>query len=45
MGDFLPWVGHDRVRGIYELVKTEFVQELVGSMSVSVKNKGFFPLE
>jgi hypothetical protein len=43
--DFLPWVHHDRMRGIHELVKTKFVEEMVGLLSVSVEDRGFFSLE
>ena len=45
VGDFLPWVHHDRVRGIHKLVETEFVKKAVGLLSVSVENRGFFSLE
>ena len=45
MGDLLPWIHHDQVCGVYELVKTEFVKEVIGLLSVSVEDGGFFPLE
>ena len=45
MGDFLPWVCHYRVRGIHELVETQFVEELIGLLSVSIKDERFFSLE
>ena len=45
MGDLLPRIRHDRVRGVHELVEAEFVKEMIGLLSVSVKDKGFFPLE
>ena len=45
VGGLLPWIHHDRVCGVHELVKTKFVKELVGLMSISVEDKGFFPLE
>ena len=45
MSDLLPWVRHDRVCGVYELVKAEFVEEMVGLLSVSVEDKGFLSLE
>jgi hypothetical protein len=31
--------------GIYELVKTQFMEEVVGLLSVSVEDEGFFSLE
>jgi hypothetical protein len=33
------------VCGIYELIKAEFVEEMVGLLSVSIEDGGFFPLE
>ena len=45
MGDFLPRVRHDRMCGIHELVKTKFVEEMVGFLSVPVKNRRFLSLE
>ena len=45
MGDFLPWIRHYRVCGIHELVETQFVEELVGFLSVSIEDKRFFSLE
>ena len=45
MSDFLPRVRHDWVRGIYELIETQFVEEMVGFLSVSVEDEGFFSLE
>ena len=45
MGDFLSWICHDGVCGIYELVETEFVEEPVGLFLVSVEDGRFFSLE
>ena len=45
MGDFPPWVCHDQVRSIYELVKAKFVEETISLLSISVENEGFSPLE
>ena len=45
MGDFLPWIHHDRVRVICELIEMKFVKEMVGFLSVSFKDGGFSPLE
>ena len=45
MGDFLPWVRHDWVRGIHKLVKAKFVEEMVGLLSVSIEDEGLFSLE
>jgi hypothetical protein len=45
MGNFLPQVLHDGVCGIHELIKVEFVEELIGLLSVSVKGGGFFSLK
>ena len=33
------------MHGIYELVKAKFVKEMVGLLSVSIEDRGFFPLE
>ena len=45
MGDFLPRVRHDRVRGVHKLVETEFMKKVVGPLSISVEDEGFFSLE
>ena len=45
VGNFLPRVHHDQVRGVHELVEVEFVKEKIGLLLVSVEDKGFFPLE
>ena len=45
MGYLLPWVYHNWVWGIHELVKVKFVEEMIGLLSVSIKDGGFFPLE
>ena len=45
MGDFLPRILHDRVCGVHELVESEFVNESIGLLSVSIKDGWFFPLE
>jgi hypothetical protein len=33
------------VCGIYELIKAEFVEEMVGLLLVSIEDEGFFSLE
>jgi hypothetical protein len=43
MRDFSIWVIHDWGVGIEELIKLEFVHELIGSSPVSGKDCGFFP--
>ena len=45
MGDFLPWIRHDQVCGIHKLVKTKFVEKVIGLLSVSVENEGLVSLE
>ena len=45
MGDLLPRVLHDRVRGVHKLIETEFVKESVGLLSVSIEDGQFFSLE
>ena len=45
MGDFLPWIYHDRVRSVHELIETKFVKEVISLLSVSFEDGGFFPLE
>jgi hypothetical protein len=45
VGDLLPRVRHDRVRGIHKLVETEFMKKVVGLLSVSIEDERFFPLE
>ena len=45
MGDFLPWIHHDWVCSVHELIKAEFVKKMVGLLSVSFEYRGFFPLE
>ena len=45
VGDLLPRIRHDWVCGVHELIEAEFVKETIGLLSVSVKDKGFFPLE
>ena len=45
MGDFLPWVCHNQVCDIHELVKAKFVEKMISLSSVSVEDEGFFPLE
>ena len=45
VGNFLPWIDHDRVRSIHELVEAEFVKEVISFLLVSVEDWGFFPLE
>ena len=41
----LPWVCHDWVNGVHELVEAKFVEEVVSLLSVSVEDGGFLPLE
>jgi hypothetical protein len=31
--------------GVYELIETQFMEEVVGLLSVSIKDERFFPLE
>jgi hypothetical protein len=45
VGDFLPWVHHYWVCSVYELIESEFVEKMIGFLSVSVEDRGFFPLE
>ena len=45
MGDLLPWIHHDRVRGVHKLIEVEFVKEMIGLLLVPIEDKGFFPLE
>ena len=45
VGDFLPRFHHNWLGGVHKLVKVEFVEESVGLLSVSVKNRGFSSLE
>ena len=45
MGDFLPWIRHDWVRSVHKLIESKFVEELIGVLSVSVKDGGFFSLK
>ena len=45
VGDLLPWIHHDRVCGVYELIETKFVEEVVGPLSVPFEDRGLFPLE
>ena len=45
MGDFLPRVRQDRMRGVHELVKAKFVEEMVGFLLVSIEDERFFSLE
>ena len=45
VGDLLPWIYHDQVRGVHELIEAEFVKETISLLSVSIKDKGFFPLK
>ena len=45
MGDLLPRVHHDRMCGVHELVKAKLVKETIGFLSVSIEDKGFFPLK
>ena len=45
VGDFLPWIHHDWVHSVHELIKVEFVKEMIGFLSVPVEDGGFFPLE
>ena len=45
MSNLLPWVLHDQVHGVHELIETEFMEESVGLLSVSVKDRGFLSLE
>ena len=37
------WVGHDWCGGVEELIKFEFVHELVGSCPISSERGGLFP--
>ena len=45
VGDLLPWVCHDGVHGIHKLIKSKFMKEPVGLLSVSVEDGGFFSLK
>ena len=45
MGNFLPWILHDQMCGVHKLVETEFMEESVSRLSVSVEDGGFFSLE
>ena len=45
MSDFLSWVGHNGMCGIYELIQAEFMEESVGLFSVSVEDGRFSSLE
>ena len=45
MGDFSMGIGHDGVRGVYELVEAEFMEKFVGLFSVSVEDGRFLSLE
>ena len=45
MGNFLPWVHHDRVCGIHKLVKAEFMEKFIGLLLVSIEDRGFLSLE
>ena len=45
MGNFLPWIHHDRMCSVHELVEAEFVEEMISFLSISVKDRGFFSLE
>ena len=45
MGDFLPWIHHDRMHSVHELIETKFMKEMISLLSVSFEDGGFFPLE
>ena len=45
VGDLLPRIHHNWVRSIYELIESKFVEEMIGVLSVSIENRGFFSLE
>ena len=45
VGDFLPWIDHDGMRGVYELIEVQLVKEVISCSSVSFKDWGFFSLE
>ena len=45
VGDFLPWIHHDWVHSVHELIKSEFVKESISVSSVSVEDRRFFSLE
>ena len=45
MGDLLPWIRHNRVQGIHELVESQFMEKAIGLLSISVEDGGLFPLE
>jgi hypothetical protein len=45
VGNLPPRIHHDLVRDIHELVEMEFVNKMVGLLSVPVEDEGFFPLE
>ena len=45
VGDLLPWIDHDWVRGVYELIEAKFVEEVIGCLSVSFEDRRCFSLE
>ena len=45
MGYFLPWIHHNWVRRVHELIEVQFLKEMISLLSVSFKDGGFSPLE
>jgi hypothetical protein len=45
VGDFLPWIHHDRVCSVHKLIESKFVEKMIGLLSISFEDGGFFPLE